>query len=211
MRVAGEDRWGAPPSRFVHPPEDLVLPVGRYRLLARKKGRRPDEVKVVLARFGYRLVAVDHGEEHYRVAISLELTDGTETRRTVPVVVRVLGRDGGVLDEREVGLGPVPQRKGRFASRAPLRLSSTRRRPDRDAAAGDKTGVLMLRPGCRLELGLGSRRFEFPVPLPPGRESRAREMEEEKRLKNREAGMDDVSRWRRPGERGRTRAPGGPR
>jgi len=212
MRVGGERRWGEPPSCLRYPPEDLIIPIGRYRLLARKKGWRSDEVKVVIARFGYRRTATEHGKASYRTAFSLHLSDATESRKTVPVTVRILDRAGALIDEGSATLRPLAKKGWRYETTKVVRLSSSLRRPDRELPVADRKGVLKLLPGCRLELVLGSRRFEYPVPLASGRVTREREMEEGDRLKNKDGVADKVGPGMTPkGRRGAGRAPGGPR
>jgi hypothetical protein len=112
--------------------------------------------------------------------------------------VRIRREDGTRLDEREVVLRATGSRTGRFETRSPMKLSSTRKRPDVELPVSARSGVLKLEPGCRLEVGLGSRTFTWPVPVPEGWISRDPELPDEERKKNQDATKNSGRSHRRP-------------
>jgi hypothetical protein len=85
----------------------------------------------------------------------------------VPVTVIVETASGGRLDSLEVTLRKSLTRPWSFKTSRPIQISSRVKVPDRSRPARERTGVLMLTPGCRVVLVLDKVRFPWRVPLPP--------------------------------------------
>jgi hypothetical protein len=151
-------QWGAPPSTFLFPLETRKLPVGLYRLAARKRGWEGAEIGVVLARFGYFDLKVDHTSDHYVAAFRLRLADRSIPKRTVRVIARIRAAGGTVIASRKLTLASG-QREHVFESPGRIRLSSRRK-----SVADD--GTLPVTPGCSLVLEVDGASFRYPVPLP---------------------------------------------
>ncbi|MHC4469420.1 MAG: hypothetical protein ACYTDY_05815 [Planctomycetota bacterium] len=184
VRARTEDarRWGKPPSSFGYPLRERVLPVGRYRLLARKPGYAPAEVKVVVARFVYFDLEVRHDKDSYRASFRIRLVDKTETRQSVPVSVRVESAQGGLVDSSRVGLARVRHKDATYES-IPVRLSSRAKPPDPEKPAVSR--ALRVVPRASLVLVIGKLRFRYPVPLPLEKKKATTQEDLERRLRGR--------------------------
>ena len=169
VRKKTEDtkRWGRPPSSFAYPVPGLLVPVGRYRLRAVRKGFRPAEIRLTVARLIYFDLKADRDKDSYRASFRLELNDVTLPKKPVTLEMRVETAAGGLVDRRKVVLGAVVQRAGRFETSGRVRLSSRRKKPDMKSPASARTGVLKVIPGSVLVLVLDQIRFKYPIPLPP--------------------------------------------
>lgn len=160
-----EDRkvWGRPPSSFLLPLETRKLPVGRYLLFARKPGHREAKLDIAVARFVYEDLEYEHTKKAYRAMFHLRLTDVTETRKTVPVTVRIEALGGGMLDEMEVLLHRDLKKEALWRTARRIRLSSIVETPRKER---EGKGPLRLRPGCSMVITLDGFEFRYPAPLP---------------------------------------------
>ena len=169
-----ERRWGDPPSHAELPLEDRRLPVGRYRLSARKAGWEPAQIDLIVARFRYFGLAADHEDDSYKASIRLRIEDPTEKRKAVKVRILVLSADGTLIDEGHSTLLPVAHREGVFEG-GTVKISSKRKTPNRELPSSMRKGILKVTPGCRLALELNGVRFTYPIPL----RSEDRQLDEE--------------------------------
>jgi hypothetical protein len=189
-RVVDDRKWGRPPSSFRFEAGKRTLPIGKYRLLAQREGFRDAEIPLVLARFGYFDLTAIHEKESWRASFHLRFRDVTEKRKAVPVTVRVRKKSGALLDERTVRLAPKKSVKHAFETTHPLRLSSKKKKPDRDLPAAARTGVLKVEPGCRVAFELDGKEFPYPIPLPPEPERSGERDDDAERREDREKGDD---------------------
>ncbi|MEN8152259.1 MAG: hypothetical protein ABFS86_20745 [Planctomycetota bacterium] len=162
-------RWGNPPSTFALPLEERTLPVGGYRLRATKPGWKKAEVGVVQCEFAYRDLDVIHEKSRYAASLSFRLSDRTEKRESIDLVVRIESANGALVDGAKHRIRPEKQRRGHFDSVAPLRLSSNAKKPKKDASPVTNRALRIV-PGCRLVVFLDRTKFSWPVPLPPARQ-----------------------------------------
>ncbi len=160
-------RWGNPPSSFVLPMTKRQLPVGAYRLRATKPGFKKGEIRVVQCEFGYIDLERIHEKSRYVASLSFRLADATEKRTSIDLAVRIESRDGARIDGATHRIRPTPKRRCCYESVQPLRLSSSAKKPKKDAPAVPGR-TLRLIPGCRLVVFLDRTKFVWPVPLPPG-------------------------------------------
>jgi hypothetical protein len=208
-RWKAEQRWGAPPACAELPLEDRSLPVGRYRLRAEKPGFAPAEIDVVVARLRYFGLAAEHQEKLYRANFRIRLQDPTETRKAVKATVRIHDQAGAILDQTVATLLPVQHRPFVFES-GTVKLSSTRKTPNRDQPATMRKGILKLVSGCKLSITLDGIRFDYAVPLRPENRQLDAEQEPEEPEEREEGELEDASDRdvRYPPRKPRPRAPG---
>lgn len=131
----GKMLWGAPPSRFTTGGGDA----GRYKLTATKPGYAPVEVMISKATFEIIDIDGDLTDRQYTASFQVMLTDPDEARKSIPLLVECLDREGRIVDMRkDILLAPVALEMDNYQSSRRIRISSNTLEPFMERIKRDK-------------------------------------------------------------------------